>query len=98
MRILPVALEQVRTELLQPLHLTERGFKLGVDIAPLPHARDGKEVLAASLLELSLKDLPELEEREKIRAFVGELRMAFVGGRRALERATAADERHKSEE
>jgi len=73
----------------RPFHLAERGFKLSVDIAPLPHARDGKEVLAASLLELSVKQLPELEEGEKIRAFVGELRMAFVGGRRALERALA---------
>src|SRR5882762_6001650 len=66
----------------RPFHLTERGFKLSVDIAPLPHARDGKEVLAASLLELSVKHFPELEESEKIRALVGELRMAFVGGDR----------------
>src|SRR4051812_27438749 len=60
-----------------------------MNVAPLLHPRNGKEILPACPLELALEELPQLEKSEEVRALVGEASMAFVGGGCALERPLA---------
>src|SRR3954454_23322880 len=72
-----------------PAELLQRARELLRDVAPLPHARDGKEILSRRLLHLVLEELRHLEEGEEVRALVGELRMALVGRPRLVVRPLA---------
>ena len=64
--------------------------ELRLDVAPLPQARVGEEVLLAQAAQAALAlKLPQLQERQEIGSLVGETRMALVGGRGALERPLA---------
>src|SRR2546425_13282050 len=74
---------------LGPVELVQRARELRRHVAPFPHARNGEEVLAASLLHLALEELRELQEAEEVGALIGKARMALVGGRGPVERALA---------
>src|SRR2546430_9567756 len=63
---------------LGPVELVQRARELRGHVAPFPHARNGEEVLAASLLHLALEELRELEEADKVGPLVGEARTALV--------------------
>ncbi len=76
----------------------EDGEDLVVDEAPLPHPREGQEVLRAELLELVLRagllvdlpvGVPDVEERQKVRVGVLEEGVLRVGRRGLVGRALA---------
>ena len=74
----------------RPPQLLERLGELRLDVAPLAHARVGKEILAADPPQAAFSlQLPKLQEAQKIRSLVGKPGVALVGRGGALERALA---------
>src|SRR5258708_2144146 len=62
-----VALGAIRVHRrLLPAELMQRARELLRHVAPLPHARDGEEILARCLLHLVLEELGHLEEGEEV--------------------------------
>src|SRR3954469_4892756 len=75
----PVAFRLVRIDgRIGPAELFQRARKLARYVAPLAHARHGKEVLARLLLHLLVKQPRDFQQRQEIRALVRKGRMALI--------------------
>src|SRR5258706_12210104 len=70
-----------------PAEFLERRLELARHVAPFPHAGNREEILATGLFPLAAEQLPELQQRQEIRALVGEPLVPLVGRGGALERA-----------
>src|SRR6266699_5131437 len=78
-----------------PAELDDQLLQLPVDVAPLLHAVEGKEMLAAGLVQLSagfpvryrfLEEIPELDPGKEIRLLVVEAFLRLVRGGSSLAR------------
>src|SRR6266480_737508 len=81
-----------------PAELDDQLLQLPVDVAPLLHAVEGEEMLAAGLVQLAagfsvrerfLEEIPELDPGKEIRLLVVEAFLRLVGGGSALARPLA---------
>src|SRR6266513_2845906 len=81
-----------------PAELDDQLLQLPVDVAPLLHAVEGEEMLAAGLGQLAagfpvrerfLEEIPELDPGKEIRLLVVEAFLRLVGGGSALARPLA---------